>query len=116
MKWCAICQMIFSTGFFQIGNVNCPMSERIHVLAQQLFNKASLEECNLQEVTNLSQQYPYFAPAQLLLLEKLKQEKDASYEPQLQKAVLYYADPLEFEYLIAAEKFHTDISFEETEK
>ena len=30
------------------------MSERIHVLAQQLFGKSSVDECDLQEVKDLA--------------------------------------------------------------
>ena len=66
------------------------MSERIHVLAQQLFGKSSIDECDLQEIKNLAGRYPYFAPAQFLLLEKLKKEDAPGYTAQLQKAVLYW--------------------------
>jgi len=81
------------------------MSERIHVLAQQLFGKPSVAACDLQEIRSLVQRYPYFAPAQFLLLEKLKQENSPEYIQQLQKAVLYYHNPLEFEYFISSDKF-----------
>ncbi|MBO9681331.1 MAG: hypothetical protein J7502_01445 [Flavisolibacter sp.] len=90
------------------------MSERIHVLAQQLFGKSSVDECALQEVKNLASRYPYFAPAQFLLLEKLRKENSPEYTAQLQKAVLYYHNPLEFEYFIAPERFETEIDFEES--
>jgi hypothetical protein len=83
------------------------MSEKIHVLAQYLFNKPSLEECSLQEIRNLVHRYPYFAPAQFLLLEKLRQTDDPAYTTQLQRSILYYPDPLEFEYLIHSDQFFT---------
>lgn len=89
------------------------MSERIHVLAQQLFGKSSIDECDLQEIKNLADRYPYFAPAQFLLLEKLKKENAPEYSAQLQKAVLYYHDPLEFEYFISSERFETEVDFED---
>lgn len=89
------------------------MSERIHVLAQQLFGKSSVDECDLQEVKDLANRYPYFAPAQFLLLEKLKKENSPDYTAQLQKAVLYYHNPLEFEYFISSDRFETEIEFEE---
>ncbi|MGZ3845056.1 MAG: hypothetical protein ACXVBH_03315 [Flavisolibacter sp.] len=91
------------------------MSERIHVLAQQLFGKSSLDDCDLLEIKKLVNSFPYFAPAQFLLLEKLKRENDPGYSAQLQKAVLYYHDPLEFEYFISSGRFETDIHFEENE-
>jgi hypothetical protein len=89
------------------------MSERIHVLAQQLFGKSSVDECDLQEVKDLANRYPYFAPAQFLLLEKLKKENSPEYAAQLQKSVLYYHNPLEFEYFISSQRFETEIDFEE---
>ena len=92
------------------------MSERIHVLAQQLFGKSSVDECDLQEIKDLVNRYPYFAPAQFLLLEKLKKENSPEYAAQLQKAVLYYHNPLEFEYFISSERFETEIDFEENDQ
>jgi hypothetical protein len=88
------------------------MSERIHVLAQRLFGKPSVAACDLEEIKTLAHSYPYFAPAQFLLLEKLKQDNDPGYTAQLQKAVLYYHNPLDFEYFIASDKFYTDVDFD----
>lgn len=87
------------------------MSERIHVLAQQLLGKPSVDECDLEEIKQLVSRYPYFAPAQFLLLEKLKKENSAEYSAQLQKAVLYYHNPLEFEYFISPDRFQTEVDF-----
>jgi len=89
------------------------MSERIHVLAQQLFGKSSVDECDLQEIKDLVNRYPYFAPAQFLLLEKLKRQNAPEYSSQLQKAVLYYHNPLEFEYFISSDRFETSVDFVE---
>ena len=89
------------------------MSERIHVLAQQLFGRSSVDECDLQEIKDLVSLYPYFAPAQFLLLEKLKRQNAPEYPSQLQKAVLYYHNPLEFEYFISSDRFETDADFVE---
>jgi hypothetical protein len=92
------------------------MSERIHVLAQQLLGKSTVDECDLQEIKDLVNRYPYFAPAQFLLLEKLKKENSPDYSTQLQKAVLYYHDPLEFEYFISSDRFETKIDFENVDQ
>jgi hypothetical protein len=89
------------------------MSERIHVLAQQLFGKPTVAACSLQAIKEVAERYPYFAPAQFLLLEKLKQENDPAYAAQLQRAVLYYHNPLEFEYFISSDQFYTEIDLEE---
>lgn len=84
------------------------MSNRIHALAQQLTGKTSLEECSLDEVRQLTERYPYFAPAQFLYLQKLKQEESPEYDKQYKKAVLFYHDPLLFDYFIASENFYKD--------
>ncbi|HEY0356219.1 MAG TPA: hypothetical protein VGC29_08450, partial [Flavisolibacter sp.] len=79
-----------------------------HVLAQQLLGKSSVEACSLEEVRDLAGRYPYYAPAQFLLLEKLKQENDPGYTQQMQKAVLYYHNPLAFEFFISSNQFFID--------
>jgi hypothetical protein len=91
------------------------MSERTHALAQHLFGKATIDECDLSEVKGLAQRYPYFAPAQFLLLEKLKKEGVEAYNAQLQKAILYYPDPLQFQYFINSDRYFTEISVDEQE-
>src|SRR6476620_3911892 len=91
------------------------MSERTHALAQHLFGKATIDECDLSEVKGLAQRYPYFAPAQFLLLEKLKQEGAEAYNAQLQKAILYYPNPLQFQYFINSDRYYTEISFDDQE-
>jgi tetratricopeptide (TPR) repeat protein len=85
------------------------MGDRIHTLAQQLTGKATLEECGLDELQVIAQRYPYFAPAQFLLLQKLRQmgsEEEA--ERQYRKAVLFYHDPLLFEHFISSNRFYVD--------
>ena len=84
------------------------MGERIHALAQLLLGKSTVEECSLEEIQHLVKRYPYFAPAQFLLLQKLKSEGLPELAAQQQKAVLYYPDPLQFEYFISSDKFYVD--------
>jgi hypothetical protein len=86
------------------------MSERIHALAQLLLGKASLEECSIEELQHLTKRYPYFAPAQFLLLQKLKAIASPDYESQQRKAVLYFHDPLQFDYFVSSDKFYFDES------
>lgn len=83
------------------------MSERMNALAQ-LLGKSSAEECSFEELQQLTSQYPYFAPAQFLLLQKLKTEGLANVEAQHQKAVLYHNDPLLFDYFISPGRFQID--------
>ena len=89
------------------------MSERVHLLAQSIFGKSSLDDCTLQETMDLAQRYPYFAPAQFLYLQKLKSANSEDYLKQLQKAVLYYHNPLAFEYFISSDRFLTEIDPEQ---
>lgn len=84
------------------------MGNRIQALAQPLLGKASIEECSVEEVKHLAQRHPYFAPAQFLLLQKLKDVGADEAEAQQQKAVLYYPDPLQFDYFISADNFQTE--------
>lgn len=88
------------------------MSNRIHALAQQINGKAGLEEFSVEELRQIAHRYPYYAPAQFLLLQKLRQSgspDDA--EAQYRKAVLFYHDPLLFEHFIASNKFYVEEIF-----
>ncbi len=80
------------------------MSERIPGLAQLLPDKSSLEDYTLEELQHLAKRFPYFAPVQFLLLEKMRQSALPETPVQQQKAVLYYHDPLLFDHLFAAGK------------
>lgn len=84
------------------------MSERIHALAQILLGKTSLEECSVEEIRHLTKRFPYFAPAQFLLLQKLKETGSPEAEKQNQKTILYFPDPLQFESFVSSEKFLFD--------
>lgn len=90
------------------------MSERIHALAYRLLGKPSIDECEVQEIRTLAERYPYFAPAQFLLLEKLKRTGSDEYAAQSQKAVLYYHNPIEFEQFISSDRFYTELPLEDS--
>ena len=81
----------------------------MHALAQQLTGKKTLDDCSIDEVRHIAHRHPYFAPAQFLLLQKLRQagspeEADAQYR----KAVLFFHDPLLFEHFISSNKFYVE--------
>jgi hypothetical protein len=84
------------------------MSNTIHALAQQLMGKALVEECSIEEVQQIAQRYPYFAPAQFLLVQKLKQIDSPDLESQKRKAVLFFPDPILFDYFISSDNFYSD--------
>lgn len=86
------------------------MSERIHALAQLVLGKPSLEECSIEELQHLVKRYPYFAPAQFLMLQKLQATDSPEADLQKQKALLYSHNPLSFESLFTPENFTIDES------
>jgi len=87
------------------------MNEDLDALTQPFLHK-TMAESSIEEIRAIAQTYPYFVPAQLALLKKLKQENSTEYDAQLHKAVLYYYDPLQFEAFVDTEKFLTDFHFE----
>jgi hypothetical protein len=71
----------------------------INELVRSTIDKNTLQECSVDELQQLTQQYPYFGPAQFLLAKKLKEEASPLYEQQSQRAILYFQDHLWFNYL-----------------
>ncbi|MFT4202352.1 MAG: hypothetical protein QM610_00425 [Chitinophagaceae bacterium] len=55
--------------------------------------KADLQQVSLQELKNVTDQYPYFTLAQLLLTVKMKKDNDPGYPRQLQKTALNFQNP-----------------------
>ncbi len=85
------------------------MSGRIQALAQQLTGKKSIDECSIDELQHMVQRHPYYAPAQFLLLQKLRQAGTPEQaEAQYRKAVLFYHDPLLFEHFISSNRFYVE--------
>jgi len=76
------------------------MSKSAEQLAKSLFLKENLQECTIQELKLLINKYPYFGPAHFLLAEKLKNGNAADYTNQVNKTLLYFNDPLWFDYLV----------------
>ncbi|MEJ8819605.1 hypothetical protein [Lacibacter sp. H407] len=66
-------------------------AEVFHRLLQQPF---LLNECSEADLEMLAYQYPWFGTAQLLLAAKQKQSGRINAEKQLQKAALYFNEPL----------------------
>ena len=80
------------------------MTNRFDVLTQQLFHK-NVIDCSVEELQNLTDENPYFAPAQYALLTRLKDKDPDKYQAQFQKAILYYHDPLSFDQFINEESY-----------
>src|SRR5688500_6662253 len=83
------------------------LPERFNALSQQIFQK-KLEDCPVEEVENLAHEYPYFAPAQYILLARLKDADYHRHEAQLHKSIVYYHDPLAFDHFINTEDYNVD--------
>jgi len=77
----------------------------------QPFLLKPISNCTVEEIQNIAHTHPYFAAAQLALLKKLQQEHLPEYETQLQKAVLYYYDPVQFDAFVHSDKFITGFDF-----
>jgi hypothetical protein len=89
------------------------MNDDLEALTQPFLHK-TITESSIDEIRAIIKSYPYFAPAQLALLKKLQQENSPEYNDQLQKSVLYYYDPLQFEAFIHSDRFLTQFDFETT--
>ena len=84
------------------------MSSRFDLLTQELFQK-NISECSREQLQDLATEYPYFAPAQFLLTKKLGDEANPAYEAQLQKAVLYFHEPLYFDHFFNGDKYSVSL-------
>jgi hypothetical protein len=87
------------------------MDDRFSILSQQVFNK-SLNDFSVDELVSITEQNPYFTAAQILLLKKLEKGSEA-YNSQYQKAILYYHDPVAFDYLVHRDEFETEAPADE---
>ena len=68
------------------------MSESFDQLLQQLFNAPQLRNLTVEELKNLTNQYPFFSTAQLLLLKKMDPQTE-DFRQQKQKAALHVYNP-----------------------
>jgi hypothetical protein len=68
------------------------MKNRIAVLTQNLLGKPGLEDCELSEIRQLVNQYPWMAAAHLLLVKKMMLEKENDWPLELEKTTLYFND------------------------
>jgi hypothetical protein len=75
------------------------MSIAVSELAD-LFLKKPLHECSRDELKQLVQHYPYFAPAQLLWAKKLQQENSSLYAEQVQRTSLYFQNRMWLNHLL----------------
>lgn len=75
-------------------------------IIDQLAIQLSLPDKTKEELEVITQRYPYFAFAQFLLNQKMKDERDPNAEKQMQKTALYFSNPFLFHYLITENEWH----------
>lgn len=76
------------------------MNLAVNELIQSIAGKPSLRDCSLHELQQLTNQYPFFGPAQFLLVKKLKEENSSLLKEYVGKVGLYFQDSLWYHQLL----------------
>lgn len=76
-------------------------------LSTALTGKTDLAQLSLSELQQLAGQYPYWGPVQVLIAGKLAQEGSEELNDQLERSMLYLANPLRLQQLLKPEPFLT---------
>jgi len=76
------------------------MNSTVNEITKSITGKHSLNDCSVEELQQLTSQYPFSAPVQFLLARKLKEISSDSLNKHIQKASLYFQNPLWFDYLL----------------
>jgi hypothetical protein len=74
--------------------MNAALAKSIYYLTQ----KNNLADVTVSELSQLVKEFPFFAPAQLVLALKLKEENSYKLDDQLQKTALYFSNPQWLDY------------------
>ena len=75
----------------------------MQAILQHIFGK-DLQEVPLEALQQLTAQYPFFGPGQLLLAKKLYETDPAAFQEQVKKTALYFSNPLWLEHLLTIKK------------
>lgn len=76
------------------------MNSTVNEITKSITGKHSLNDCSVDELQQLTSQYPFSAPVQYLLAKKLKEISSDPLNKHIQKASLYFQNPLWFDYLL----------------
>jgi hypothetical protein len=79
------------------------MNDRVSTLVRSVLKKDSLRDCTIEELQKLAAEYPYFSPAQFLLVQKLKETNQELYKDQVQKLSLHFYNPLWLDHILEQE-------------
>ena len=77
------------------------MQDQLNTVIRQLFGKDSLGDVSEETLKRFTEKYPYSPIGQLLLSKKLRQNKIDGFEQQASKSVLYFNNPLWFDWLLS---------------
>ena len=76
------------------------MNFTVNEITNSIAGKPSLSECTVEELRQLTNQYPFFGPAQFLFVKKMQEEGAWQLKEQSQKASLYFQNPLWLDLLL----------------
>jgi hypothetical protein len=62
--------------------------------------KLSLFDCTTDDLKQLVNQYPFFAPAKFLLAKKMKENNSFLFEEQIQKVSIYFQNPVWLDHVL----------------
>lgn len=82
------------------------MNHLVNAIASSVLPK-EIKDYSTSELEQLAHQYPYAGALQLLLAQKLKSDHPEKFAGQLEKALLYFNNPLFVQYVVNAEDKHT---------
>jgi hypothetical protein len=78
------------------------MEDRFNQIANAISEK-TLDQCSVEELEEMVQQYPWFSAARFLLLRK-KEVDGVDSSSLMQKTILYYHDPVSFAHFMHPQK------------
>ncbi len=76
------------------------MNLTVDEITKSITGRYSLYECDTEELKQVTNRYPFFGPARFLLAKKLKQEQSPVVDEHIQKASLYFQNPVWFDHLL----------------
>ena len=76
------------------------MNLTVEEITKSITGKLSLYECDREELKQLVTQYPFFGPAKFLLAKKMKEENEGTADDYIQKASLYFQNPVWYDLVL----------------
>src|SRR5438552_3471638 len=80
------------------------MTASMENIVQHLFHQPTLETVSVDELEQMTQEYPSFAAARFLLLKKMQETGHPDFSNQLHKTVIYFNNPLWLQLLLQPTK------------